>query len=167
MQTYKKDLPIIGMHCASCVRVTERALKKVQGVKEAVVNLATEKATVTYDKDICTPQQLADSIAKTGYTLELEEKSEEIALAERRKELQGLRNKVITSLALGGLILWGSFPGLMNTAPAILHNFWVQMLLATPVQFWAGLEFYRTAIALLKRQIEQKILGLVYLSILN
>lgn len=141
-----------GMHCASCVRVTERALKKVQGVKEAVVNLATEKATVTYDKDICTPQQLADSIAKTGYTLELEEKSEEIALAERRKELQGLRNKVITSLALGGLILWGSFPGLMNTAPAILHNFWVQMLLATPVQFWAGLEFYRTAIAALKNR---------------
>jgi Cu+-exporting ATPase len=152
MAETKQTFPIKGMHCASCVRVTERALKKVQGVKEAVVNLATEKATVTYDKDICTPQQLADSIAKTGYTLELEEKSEEIALAERRKELQGLRNKVITSLALGGLILWGSFPGLMNTAPAILHNFWVQMLLATPVQFWAGLEFYRTAIAALKNR---------------
>ncbi|HMS22556.1 MAG TPA: heavy metal translocating P-type ATPase [Candidatus Levybacteria bacterium] len=152
MAKTKQTFPMKGMHCASCVRVTERALKKVQGVKEAVVNLATEKATVTYDKDICTPQQLADSIAKTGYTLELEEKSEEIALAERRKELQGLRNKVITSLALGGLILWGSFPGLMNTAPAILHNFWVQMLLATPVQFWAGLEFYRTAIAALKNR---------------
>jgi Cu+-exporting ATPase len=152
MAETKQTFPIKGMHCASCVRVTERALKKVQGVKEAVVNLATEKATVTYDKDICKPQQLADSIAKTGYTLELEEKSEEIALAERRKELQRLRNKVITSLALGGLILWGSFPGLMNTAPAILHNFWVQMLLATPVQFWAGLEFYRTAIAALKNR---------------
>ncbi len=152
MAETKQTFPIKGMHCASCVRVTERALKKVQGVKEAVVNLATEKATVTYDKDICTPQQLADSIAKTGYTLELEEKSEEIVLAERRKELQRLRNKVFTSLALGGLILWGSFPGLMNTAPAILHNFWVQMLLATPVQFWAGLEFYRTAIAALKNR---------------
>jgi len=140
------------MHCASCVKVTERALKRVPGVKDAVVNLATEKATVTYDNDNCTPQQLATSIAKTGYTLELEEKSEEIALAEKKKELQGLRNKVVTSLVLGSLILWGSFPGLMNTAPAILHNFWFQLLLATPVQFWAGLEFYRTAIAALKHR---------------
>jgi len=152
MTETKQTFPIKGMHCASCVRVTERALKKVPGVKEAVVNLATEKATVTYDKDTCTTQQLADSIAKTGYTLELEEKSEEIANVERKKELQVLRNKVVTSLALGGLILWGSFPGLMTTAPAVLQNFWVQMLLATPVQFWAGLEFYRTAIAALKNR---------------
>lgn len=140
------------MHCASCVRVTERALEKVPGVKDAVVNLATEKATVTYDKESCTSQQLADSIVKTGYTLELEEKSEEIASAERKNELRVLRNKVIASLALGGLILWGSFPGLMNTAPAFLRNFWIQMLLATPVQFWAGLEFYRTAISALKNR---------------
>lgn len=152
MAETKQSFPIKGMHCASCVKVTERTLKKVPGVTEAVVNLATEKATVTFDKDICTPQQLADSISKTGYTLELEEKSEEIAQAEKKKELQVLRNKVIVSLVLGGLILWGSFPGLVNTSPAILQNFWVQMLLATPVQFWAGLEFYRTAIAALKNR---------------
>ncbi len=152
MAETKQSFPIKGMHCASCVRVTERALKKVEGVKEAVVNLATEKATVTYDKDNCTPQQLADSIAKTGYTLELEEKSEEIALAERKKELQGLRNKVVVSLVLGGLILWGSFPGLINTAPEFLKNFWIQLLLATPVQFWAGWDFYRATIPALKHR---------------
>lgn len=152
MAETKQSFPIKGMHCASCVKVTERTLKKVPGVTEAVVNLATEKATVTFDKEICTPQQLADSISKTGYTLELEEKSEEITQAEKKKELQVLRNKVIVSLVLGGLILWGSFPGLVNTSPAILQNFWVQMLLATPVQFWAGLEFYRTAIAALKNR---------------
>ncbi len=152
MTETKQSFPIKGMHCASCVRVTERALKKVTGVKEAVVNLATEKATVTYDKDNCTPQQLAESIAKTGYTLELEEKSEELALAEKKKELQTLRNKVTVSLILGGLILWGSFPGIMNTAPAFLQNFWIQLLLATPVQFWAGDEFYKTAISALKHR---------------
>ncbi len=152
MAETKQSFPIKGMHCASCVKVTERALKKVPGVKDAVVNLATEKATVTYDKENCTPEQLAASIAKTGYTLELEEKSEEIAEAEKKKELQLLRNKVIASLVLGGLILWGSFPGLMKTSPAFLQNFWVQLLLATPVQFWAGSEFYRTAIAALKHR---------------
>ncbi len=152
MAEIKQTFPVKGMHCASCVRVTERALKKVPGVKDAVVNLATEKATVTYDKDACTPKQLAASIAKTGYTLELEEKSEELIKEEKQKELKLLRNKVIVSLGLGTLILWGSFPGLMNTAPVLLQNFFVQLLLATPVQFWAGSEFYKTATAALKNR---------------
>lgn len=152
MNNIKRTFPIKGMHCASCVRVTERALKKTPGVTDAVVNLATAKATVTYDKDNCTPQQLADSIAKTGYTLELEEKSEAAIQEEKKKEFQTLRNKVIVSLGLGLLILWGSFPGLINTAPWFLKNFWVQLLLATPVQFWAGFEFYRATIPALKHR---------------
>ncbi len=152
MTEVKQSFRLTGMHCASCVRVTERALKKVLGVKDAVVNLATEKATVTFDTDTCTQEQLADSVAKTGYTLELEEKSEEVAEGEKKKELQVLRNKVITSLVLGGLILWGSFPGVMTTAPTFLQNFWIQLFLATPVQFWAGSEFYKTAIAALKQR---------------
>ncbi len=152
MSEVKKSFPIKGMHCASCVRVTERALKKTPGVKDAVVNLATAKATVTYDTDNCTPQQMAESIAKTGYTLELAEKSEEILQEEKKKDLNLLRTKVIVSLGLGALILWGSFPGLINTAPEILKNFFVQLLLATPVQFWAGLEFYRATIPALKHR---------------
>lgn len=152
MGEIKQTFPINGMHCASCIRVTERALKRTPGVKDAAVNLATEKATVTYDNDTCTPEQLAVSIAKTGYTLELEKKSEEVVEIEKKKELQVLRNKVIVSLVLGGLILWGSFPGLMNTSPLLLQNFWVQLILATPVQFWAAFEFYRTAISALKHR---------------
>src|SRR3989344_4260222 len=152
MAEIKKSFPIKGMHCASCVRVTERALKKTLGVKDAVINLATAKATVTYDADNCTPEQLAESIAKTGYTLELEEKTDAAIKEEKRKELLNLRNKVVISLGLGGLILWGSFPGLMTTAPAFLQNFYVQLLLATPVQFWAGMEFYRATIPALKHR---------------
>lgn len=152
MAEVKKTYPIKGMHCASCVRVTERALKKTFGVKDAVVNLATAKATVTYDADNCTPQQLAQSIAKTGYTLELEEKSDEAIKEEKRKELLNLRNKVAVSLSLGLLILWGSFPGIINTAPEILKNFWIQLLLATPVQFWAGWDFYKATIPALKHR---------------
>jgi P-type Cu+ transporter len=152
MSEVKKSFPVKGMHCASCVRVTERALKKTPGVTDAVVNLATQKATVTYDEHDCSPENLADSIAKTGYTLELEEKNEEIQEIEKRKELAALRTKVIVSLISGGLILWGSFPGIMNTAPAILKNFFFQMILATPIQFWAGLEFYRATIPALKHR---------------
>lgn len=152
MAEVKQTFPIKGMHCASCVRLTERALKKTPGVRDAVVNLATAKATVEYDSDNCTPEQLAESIAKTGYTLELEEKSEEIQKKEKQKELSNLRTKVIVSLITGALILWGSFPGLMNTAPEFLKNFFVQLLLATPIQFWAGWDFYRATIPALKNR---------------
>lgn len=152
MKEIKQTFPIKGMHCASCIKLTERALKKVPGVTGAVVNLATEKATVTYDKEICTPQQMAQSIAKTGYTLELEEKSDEVQEKEKRKELAALKIKVIISLIAGTLLLWGSFPGLMNTAPLSLQNFFVQLLIATPIQFWAGFAFYQATIPALKNR---------------
>jgi len=152
MTETKQTFPIKGIHCASCIKVTERALKKVPGVKEAIVNLATEKATVTYDKDTCTPDQLAESIKNVGYTLEFQEKSDENRSLEKQKELKTLRNKVFISLFLGGLIFWGSFPGLMSTSPAILRNYIVQLILATPVQFWVGAEFYKTAIAAIKHR---------------
>lgn len=148
----KRIFPIKGMHCASCVGVTERALKKVPGVKNAVVNLATEKATVTYDNSRCVPGQLADAIAKTGYKLELEEKNESTEKVEKQKELSSLRSKVGVSLFLGLLILWGSFPGLVNTSPLFLRNFWMQLLLAIPVQFWAGGMFYKATIPALKHR---------------
>ncbi len=148
----KKSFPIRGMHCASCVMVTERALKKNPGVKDAVVNLATQNASVTYDQDNCTPEQLAASIEKTGYMLEIEQKTDTAIQEEKQKELLALRNKVAVSLGLGLLILWGGFPGLMGTAPAFLQNFFVQLLLATPVQFWAGFEFYRATIPALRHR---------------
>lgn len=152
MSKLRKTFSVKGMHCASCIRLTERALKKTPGVQDAVVNLATEKATVTYDDTICTPAQLADSIEKIGYKLELTEKSDDIQAAEKRKELKVLKNKVVASLIAGGLILWGSFPGLMNTAPELLKNFYVQLLLATPIQFWAGREFYLATIPALRHR---------------
>ncbi len=152
MAEIKKSFLIKGMHCASCIRVTERALAKTPGVKNAVVNLATEKATVTYDNDTCSPEQLSKAIAQTGYILETEERNEDTHEVEKKKELSVLRIKVIVSLLIGALLLWGSFPGLMVTAPAILKNFYVQLLLATPVQFWAGLEFYKATIPALKHR---------------
>lgn len=152
MSEVKKTFPIKGMHCASCVSVTERALKKTPGVKDAVVNLATQKASVTYDEANCTPEQLASSIAETGYTLDLEEKNEELREEEKKKELADLKVKVIASLTSGALLLWGSFPGLMNTAPAILQNPFIQLLLALPIQFWAGLDFYKATIPALKHR---------------
>ncbi len=142
------------MHCASCVRVIERALSVVPGVSKCNVNLATEKATVVFDQNKVTNDTIANAVKNVGYEAIVDQKIEEKdeLQQEKLKELKALRNKVIIGLSLGILILWGSFPGLMHTAPMILQNFWVQMLLATPVQFWVGWEFYRATINSLRHR---------------
>lgn len=153
-----KSFPIKGMHCASCVRVLEKALSKVPGVLSANVNLATEKATVSINPEV-TNQQLSSAVESVGYEAIIDKetnfKSSDIENNEKTrksKELQDLKTKVIISLLLGGFILWGSFPGLMNTAPSLLQNFFVQLLLAIPVQFWAGLTFYKATLPALKHR---------------
>lgn len=153
-QFTKKTYPIKGMHCASCVRVIEHALKKVEGVTDCTVNLATEQTTVTFDPKKVTKENISSAVANVGYRALVDEniKSEEELKKEKQKELNILKIKVIVSLFLGGLILWGSFPGIINTAPELLKNFWVQLLLATPVQFWAGWGFYRATIPALKHR---------------
>ncbi len=154
MSDTKKTFPIKGMHCASCVLIIEKSLSKVDGVKNATVNLATEKATVTFDPQKVTDEKLATAVAQVGYSAEIDEKlkTQDEEKAQKLKELKSLRNKVYVSLILGALILWGSFPGLMNTAPMILQNFWVQLVLAFPVQFWAGFGFYQAALLALKHR---------------
>ena len=62
------ELKITGMHCAGCVASVENALRKVEGVEEAVVNLTLGKATVLGSVD---PTQLIQSVDQTGYSAEI------------------------------------------------------------------------------------------------
>ena len=119
-----------------------------------MVNLATTQATVSYDPEKVTDAHLAEAVKGVGYTalLNQEIQSEDQEQQEKHAELRALKIKVGISLLLGGLILWGSFPGLMETAPEFLKNFLVQLLLATPVQFWAGFSFYRATLSALKHR---------------
>ena len=154
MNKIKKTFSIKGMHCASCVLIIEQSLKKVDGVSEANVNLVTEKATVAYDSDKVTDDKLNSAVANAGYKAFIKEElqSEDKERAEKQKELKDLKFRVVISLTLGALVLWGGFPTLMDTSPSILKNFWIQLLLATPVQFWAGWVFYRAAIPALRHR---------------
>ncbi|MBI2314740.1 copper-translocating P-type ATPase [Candidatus Daviesbacteria bacterium] len=145
MTEIKKTFPIKGMHCASCVRVIEKSLSKLPGVSNAAVNLALEKGSVSYDPSQVTDQDLASAVASVGYKAELEQKAEDEdkQKAEKQKELHALRNKVIISLILGGIIVIGGFLGLSS---------WIQLILAIPVQFWVGLEFYRATLPALRNR---------------
>ena len=153
MAEIKKIFKIDGMHCASCVALIEGALQKVPGVTKANVNLATEKATVIHDEAV-ENETLKLAVESVGYKAEVDAAplSEDEEKLEKQKELVSLRNKVAISLVLGALILWGSFPGLINTAPAFLKLFWVQLILAAPVQLWIGLVFYRATWPALKHR---------------
>jgi len=150
----KKTFSVKGMHCASCVRTIERALTKTSGISNAVVNLVTEKATVTYDPNVCSEKQIASAVANVGYRIIINKEniSEHHHEIEKAKELKDLKGKVFVSLFLGVLILWGSFPGLINTSPLFLRIFWIQLLLAIPVQFWAGSMFYKATIPALRHR---------------
>lgn len=153
-QHVTRSFPIKGMHCASCVRIIERELSKTHGIISAAVNLATEKATVTYNSGECTPQDIASAVEQVGYQAMVNEelKTEDEEKNEKKRTLQILGNKVIVSLYCAALIVWGSFPGISNTAPVLVKNFYVQMILASLVQFLAGTDFYRAAISSLKHR---------------
>lgn len=151
MKQIRRDFNIKGMHCASCVNVIERSLRKIEGVSDAAVNLATESGCVTCDKEI-PDKKIKDTLKKVGYTAVFNLSPEEITIA-KKKELNSLKLKVIIGAIISGVILWGSFPGLMETAPAIIKIFYVQLLLAISVQFWIGLTFYKATIPALRNRI--------------
>ena len=67
MTTKEITLPITGMTCAMCVKNVERTLNKADGVGGVTVNLITEKATVSYDSDTLTTQDLVSQVEKSGY----------------------------------------------------------------------------------------------------
>jgi Cu+-exporting ATPase len=90
----KKTYSIKGMHCASCVRILEKSIGKVDGVSSVVVNLATEKATVSFSKKV-ENSRINEAVKNAGYGLE--EVNEDIEKVEKQKELKDLRNKVIVS----------------------------------------------------------------------
>src|SRR3989344_2325726 len=169
MAEIKQTYPVKGMHCASCVRLIESAVGKVPGVSQANVNLATEKLTVSFNKDECSPDEIAKSVEKVGYKLNIlnnssldgsnahstannENLEDDQQREEKLKELQSLKIKVISSLFVGGLIVWGSFPYIMSFSPYPLQNFLVQLVLGSIVQFWPGLDFYKAAIPAFKNR---------------
>ena len=63
----KKEFSITGMHCQSCVTLAEKALNRLEGVNNAVVNLTTEKATVDFDAKRLNEKDIIKTILNKGY----------------------------------------------------------------------------------------------------
>lgn len=155
--TNKQTFAIKGMHCASCVYTNEKALKSIPGVTNAVVNLATGKGTITSEGGVVSDQAIKDAVKSVGYEA-LVDGGESGTLDDKIKkekatELKNLKTKTFVSLTIGAMVVWGSFPGIMEIAPAVFKNFYVQMVLAGVVQFWAAFDFYKAAISSIKHRL--------------
>src|SRR3954452_12226622 len=79
--TQTAELAVTGMTCASCVMRVEKRLKKVPGVTEAAVNLATERATVTYRPDEANAAALVKAVEVTGYGATVQAQDEPLGVA--------------------------------------------------------------------------------------
>ncbi|MFP5418829.1 MAG: heavy metal translocating P-type ATPase [Gammaproteobacteria bacterium] len=137
MATRTITLDIKGMTCASCSARVEKAFDKVPGVLDASVNLATEQATVTVAGTAT--EALIAAVERAGYGASLPQlaASEQHPASRRLPAWWPVALAVVLSLPL--------------TAPMVASLFgahwmlpgWLQLALATPVQFWLGARFYR------------------------
>ncbi|MHA1263492.1 MAG: copper ion binding protein [Candidatus Freyarchaeota archaeon] len=137
----KKDkvrLKIAGMHCATCVQTVEKSLLRVEGVLSAEVSLGTESAIVTYTSP-ATISDMKRAVKEAGYRV-VEEYSEEVAA----KELKKQKRIFAFIVALTIPIVLGSMADIFPfTVPAFMQNPLFLFLLATPVQFIGGYQYYK------------------------
>ncbi|GAB3419658.1 heavy metal translocating P-type ATPase [Massilia agilis] len=138
-QTVELDFGIVGMTCASCVARVEKALKAVPGVTDATVNLATEKAAVHAGAGI-DPQALVAAVEKAGYEAVPVDREQPAAAPAQPSGLPSwwpVAASAVLSLPLV-IPMFGQLFGADWMLPG-----WLQLVLATPVQFWLGARFYR------------------------
>lgn len=152
----KAEFLITGMTCAACSSRIEKVLNKLDGINTATVNLALETGTVEYNPSRLTPSDIIARIEKAGYGATV--KVEKNAGVEdfRQKELEKQQGKFVFSLILTIPLLWAMVSHFSFTSfiylPDMLMNPWVQLALATPVQFFIGWQFYRGAYKALKNK---------------
>jgi P-type Cu+ transporter len=145
--TNKIEFDITGMTCAACSTRIEKGLNKMEGVLNANVNLALEKATIEYNPSIVTPKDMIQKVDILGYgsSVKNDENAQE-TVDQRLKEVETQQGKFIFSLILSLPLLWAmvghfSFTSFLYVPDAFM-NPWVQLALATPVQFYIGKQFY-------------------------
>lgn len=143
--TMKSIFPVAGMTCASCVSRVEQALSSVPGVLSANVNLASEKVTVEYIDSI-EVSSLKRVVKDAGYELGAEAEALEDVTTASAREIRKIRNRFIFAITIGIIIM------ILGWVPAFTGKLYIMWALATPVQFWAGLRFYRGAWGALKHK---------------
>ena len=145
-------LDIEGMTCASCVAHVEKALNKVPGVLEANVNLATEKATVSFVQGLVSLVDFRTAVSDAGYAVKDEEaESTEVVdtvAEETERKMEQARQRMLHAWIFTAIIMVWMIPemffGIMWPNPTIFNL--GMIVLASPVLFWIGRKTYSSGI---------------------
>ncbi len=130
------ELALEGMTCAACANRIERKLNKLDGV-EASVNYATEQAAVRYDAERVTVADLLGAVEAAGYHAALASEAREAV-----DRADAIRRRLIVAAALTAPLVV-----LAMVMPLQFGGWeWLALALATPVVFWAGFDFHRSAV---------------------
>lgn len=153
-KTSRVTLVIEGMHCASCAKLVERAVREVPSVRDARVNFATEKASIVFGADAVETGAAVAAIEAAGYGARLAENDVEADRKRRETGIIDARKQfflaLLLSLPVGILMLPDVLPGMEWHEPWMPMIGWLSFLFATPVQLWIGKRFYRGAFAALR-----------------
>ena len=139
------DLNVSGMTCAACSARIEKVLNKMDGITQANVNLALEQASIEYNPAELNINDIVQKIEKIGYGAEVKEDQVE-SKDFKQAYIQKQKKKLIVSAILSLPLLWTMVAHFSFTSfiyvPDLLMKPWFQLLLATPVQFIIGSQFY-------------------------
>jgi len=142
----KSQLSIEGMHCSSCASVIQRELKKVTGVNDAMVNFASEKASVEHQDDVHLDDLIA-AVKKSGYTASVIDASNPHNHMNHGGGDKLYKNKFLTGLALSLPLAYfmaaDFFKWLPGSELLMPYMGIISLILATIVQFYLGAGFYK------------------------
>jgi len=146
----KVTLDLRGMHCASCASSIQSATRSISGVASSNVNFATEEVMVEFDEKKTSASAIQKVIKDIGYEAILPDQVD----SDREKhtrltETQDLTRKVWVGGVISVVLVIGVLSMMIGMEipfiPDWLHNPWLQLVLALPVQFWCGSSFYTGA----------------------
>ena len=154
--TQSASLNIGGMTCAACVMHIENALREVPGVTAANVNLGVERASVEFVPGIAELPDLQAAVEGAGYRVEgfndSGDQERELERLSKVKEIRELRNRLVLAGSGAILLFLGTFDVFPWVSTFMGEDYYPFMLwaLATPVQFWAGSNFYSSGLNALR-----------------
>jgi Cu+-exporting ATPase len=152
MTTKQTTIQITGMTCAACATRIEKGLNRMEGV-QAGVNLALERATITYNAEEIDETKLEQKIADLGYGVlkpaPTDDDGAESTAAYKKREIRSQQLRLAVAAILSLPLLWAMAGHFAFTSfipvPQLFMNEWFQLALAAPVQFVIGWPFYRGA----------------------
>lgn len=143
----KLSMKVIGMDSPHCAMIVEKAVKSLQGIENIDVDFSNERARVVFDQAKTTQEKIFEVITDAGYK-PIEEKKEEAqdvldkGEAEHAKQVRELKIKLLVGGLLALLLFFISVAEWFVDVPGWLGSNWTLLVLATPIQFWVGWQFY-------------------------